>query len=123
MAFHPQEAESLEPTAFDLGGANGEEREVCKPRKRGWLALTAIWIGLLISALPAVAAQATGGRVRGTVQEASGTPVPRVQVTVRNVTTGLSRSTSCDDTGQFEVAELPPGTYQVEVAGDGAGPL
>ncbi|OFV96506.1 MAG: hypothetical protein A3H28_06225 [Acidobacteria bacterium RIFCSPLOWO2_02_FULL_61_28] len=122
MAFHPHEAESLEPTAFDLGGANGEEREVCKPRKRGWLALTAIWIGLLISALPAVAAQGAGGRVRGTVQEASGTPVPRVQVTVRNVGTGLSRSTSCDDTGQFEVAELPPGTYQVEVAGDGAGP-
>ena len=68
---------------------------MCKPRKSVWLVLTAIGIGLLISALPAVAAQAAGGRVRGTVQEASGTPVPRVQVTVRNVTTGLSRSTSC----------------------------
>lgn len=94
---------------------------VRKPGKGGWLTLAAIWIALLIFARAGAAAQAGEAQVHGTVQNASGTPAPRVQVTAQNLATGLNRSTSSDASGQFKIAKLPPGTYQVEIAANGAG--
>lgn len=93
---------------------------VRKLGKGGWLILAAIWIGPLIPAPPAAAADGGGALVRGTVRDALGVPVPRTQVAARDLGTGLSRSATSDSAGLFEIAELPPGSYQVEIAADGA---
>ena len=93
---------------------------VCKPKKARWLVLAAVGAALLFSSPAGVAAEAGLAVVRGTVQDASGTPVPDARITAHNPATGLSRSTRSDARGQFEIGELPPGSYQIATASDGS---
>jgi len=91
---------------------------VCKPKKTRWLVRAAVGAALLVSSQAGVAAEAGVAVVRGTVQTASGTPVPDARITAQNRETGLSRSTRSDARGQFEIGELPPGSYQIATASD-----
>ena len=66
-------------------------------------------------ALPALAQRITA-TIRGTVTDTTGAVVPGATVTVRNENTGLTRSTVTNGAGSYSVAELPTGTYTVEVS-------
>ncbi|MBS1855832.1 MAG: TonB-dependent receptor [Acidobacteria bacterium] len=64
-------------------------------------------------------AQQTTGSILGSVIDAQGGAVVGAPVEVRNTDTGLSRSTSTNDHGEYRVDFLPPGTYEIGVKAAG----
>jgi len=70
---------------------------------------------LLVLLLPAAGrGQTSAGKIIGVVQDSSGGVLPGVSIVIRNLGTGNSRETLTDDRGQFDVAGLAPGRYQVD---------
>lgn len=67
----------------------------------------------------AVVAQTFRGTILGTVTDASGAVISGAKVTVRNVNTGLERSTLTSADGSYSVPELPIGNYTVTVTQSG----
>src|SRR5574340_689684 len=74
---------------------------------------------LLLLAAGSLAAQTFRGTILGTVTDSSGAVVAGAKVTVRNVNTGLERTTQTSGDGSYSAPELPIGTYQVTVAQTG----
>ena len=66
----------------------------------------------LLFAAP-VAAQVTTADITGRVLDQNGAAVANATVTARHVGTGLERSTQADSQGNYTIAELPPGTYDI----------
>ena len=64
--------------------------------------------------VPSAAGQRGAGSVTGAVMDELGGVLPGVTVTVRDVASGLSRSTVTDAGGGWEIAGLPAGDYEVE---------
>lgn len=60
-------------------------------------------------------AQSTGGRVRGTVTDASGSAVVGATVSLVNVATNISREATTNATGEYIFLEVPVGSYEVNV--------
>jgi hypothetical protein len=76
----------------------------------------ATYVLLLISLLSiSVSAQTFRGTILGTVTDPNGALVAGARVTVKNTNTGLERSTTTDEAGNYTVAELPIGLYEVRV--------
>jgi iron complex outermembrane receptor protein len=67
---------------------------------------------MALSVLPA-AAQTSGGKITGTVRDATGAPLPGVTVTILNQETGASRVIRTLAAGTYESADLTPGVYTV----------
>lgn len=78
------------------------------------LALSAI----VLMAGAAARAQSTA-TVSGTVTDPSGAVVPQAQVTVRGISTGVTRAVGTDSSGSFSVPSLQPGAYKVTVHAQG----
>ena len=77
-------------------------------------------VPLLIMVLAAVAsAQTFRGTILGTVNDPNGALVAGAKITARNTSTGLERSTTTDEAGNYTVAELPVGPYEVRVEQSG----
>src|SRR5437764_6688718 len=64
-------------------------------------------------------AQTFRGTILGTVSDPQGAVVSAAKVTVRNVNTGLERSTTTSADGSYSVPELPIGSYTVTVTQTG----
>ena len=64
-------------------------------------------------------AQSTVGTILGTVSDPSGAIIAGVNVTVTNTATGISRAIATDETGNYKVLRLLPGSYAItaEMAG------
>jgi hypothetical protein len=63
----------------------------------------------------AAQAQTTFGSVSGLVSDATGAPVPAVPVTLTNLTTGEKRVTATDGAGLYQLVNLIPGSYKIDV--------
>ncbi|MCL4850465.1 MAG: carboxypeptidase regulatory-like domain-containing protein [Bryobacteraceae bacterium] len=63
----------------------------------------------------AVYPQGTAARLIGFVSDPSGAAVVGTTVAVRNVATNLERSAQTNETGDYTVANLPPGVYSVKI--------
>ena len=61
----------------------------------------------------------TSGEITGKVIDSSGAVVPAATVTITNVATSQVRQIETNDTGNFTVPFLPPGTYRVQVEKQG----
>src|SRR5579862_3509772 len=66
------------------------------------------FIAILLLGLPA-RAQVAGGAVTGTITAESGAAIPDVRVSVKDVSTGLVRTTATNSAGLFGVPDLAPG--------------
>jgi len=64
-------------------------------------------------------AQYTTASLGGTVLDASGASVPGAKVTVRNVETEFTQTTSRDSAGAFLFTRLPVGDYEIKVEKEG----
>lgn len=73
----------------------------------------------LLLVLPNASAQTFRGTILGTITDATQAAVPEAKVTVKNVATGLVRSTVTDTAGNFNIPELPIGTYDLTVEKQG----
>jgi Carboxypeptidase regulatory-like domain len=58
---------------------------------------------------------ASTGAVMGEILDLVGGGIPSASIEVRNLDTGVVRSTTSDDKGQFALPLLSPGTYQLVV--------
>src|SRR3989442_11427526 len=63
--------------------------------------------------------QGTQSTVLGTVTDSSGALVPGATVTVKNQGTGIERSLTTNESGDYRIAGLEAGMYQVNVKADG----
>src|SRR3984893_1109803 len=68
---------------------------------------------------PTGSAQSTGGRVRGTVTDASGGAVGEVTVRLVNTATNVTREAVTSPTGEYLFLEVPVGAYQIEISQSG----
>lgn len=71
-----------------------------------------------ITGVPAFAQDATG-KVAGVVTDASGAVVPNVHITVTNVATSMSHEATTDNSGFYQVLQLPIGHYRVTASAQG----
>jgi Carboxypeptidase regulatory-like domain len=78
-----------------------------------------LWLLLLFSfsmtALPsqAWAQSSPTGSLNGVVQDPNGAVLPGVSVTIRNISTGLTRTTNTNDEGRWTYQSLPVGAYEI----------
>jgi outer membrane receptor protein involved in Fe transport len=73
---------------------------------------------MLLTARPAIA-QRDSGDILGTVRDASGAVLPGVAITITNTGTGLTRTVMTNESGDYVVANLPVGVYNVSARLDG----
>src|ERR1700734_149688 len=72
----------------------------------------------LAGQLPSYAQQILGA-ITGTVHDASGSAVPDVTATARNVATNLTVIARSQSSGSYSISNLPAGTYELTFSKDG----
>lgn len=77
-----------------------------------------IFLSCLTASLP-VSAQTTSGTLLGAVRDKSGKGVAETKVFLENEENGNRRATRSDDSGNYAVFNLPPGTYKITVSKQG----
>ncbi len=82
---------------------------------------TGLWLLATIFLLaPCIAvAQSVSGELVGTIYDTTGAAVPNATVTATNTGTGVPTTTTSSATGQYRLANLPVGTYDLKVSGTG----
>jgi hypothetical protein len=74
-------------------------------------------LGALLTVLASCTAasygQAVNATLLGTVTDSTNASVPNTKVTITEVNTGISRSATTNESGNYTFANLPPGTYSV----------
>jgi len=76
-------------------------------------------LALLVVTAASASAQTFRGIILGTVTDMSGGTVPGATVTIKNVDTGLTRTVTTSDDGNYSAPELPIGNYSVTVEKQG----
>ena len=74
---------------------------------------------LFNSFLTDAAAQVAGATLTGTVADPSGGFIPKAEVTITDVATGVARTASTDNAGLYAAPNLLPGTYEIRVTAMG----
>ena len=77
-----------------------------------------VFLFLLLLALSA-AAQVQNGTFTGTVTDPSGATIPNAKVTVTNLATNLSVTTTTNSDGVYSARDLPVGTYKITAEAKG----
>ncbi|MGH9681019.1 MAG: carboxypeptidase regulatory-like domain-containing protein [Candidatus Acidiferrales bacterium] len=99
-------------------GEHGDPASIFRRLKKTTFAAIAGLSLLLLFSLAGYA-QMAGGSITGTVTAASGAVVPGVRITVKDVGSGLTRAATTNTAGLFNVPDVPPGNYEMTVAGAG----
>ncbi len=88
---------------------------VRKPLLLSFLA-SILFIGFLC---PKIYAQVAGATLSGTVRDQSGSTIAGAQISIKNVTTGVSTSVTTNSDGFYSAPNLLPGTYEVSASATG----
>src|ERR1700747_1462738 len=64
---------------------------------------------------PVSFAQSTGGRLRGTVTDPSGSAVVGAKVELINEATNVAREAETNSNGEYLFLEIPVGTYSIQI--------
>src|SRR5437879_7764261 len=70
---------------------------------------------LILASGPAVWSQTVQGVITGTITDPTGAVVPNTTVTITNVGTNISQTTTTGNDGSYRFPLVPPGTYTVEI--------
>jgi hypothetical protein len=73
-------------------------------------------LALVVAAAPSGFAQITAATIWGTVKDQTGAVLPGVDLVVRNLDTGLTRTAVTNEQGLFTVPGLPPGRYEARAS-------
>ncbi|HEY1947342.1 MAG TPA: TonB-dependent receptor [Bryobacteraceae bacterium] len=63
--------------------------------------------------------QSTFGSIVGTVQDASGGPMPSVALAIKNLDENTERTLTSDEKGDFQALNLQPGAYEITASKNG----
>src|ERR1700738_3123041 len=66
-----------------------------------------------------VYAQVAGATLSGTVTDQSGGVVPRAGISIKNISTGVTRDSTADSAGFYSAPNLLPGNYEITTAATG----
>jgi hypothetical protein len=89
---------------------------VCCSSPRAALARTFVIVLSLLAAASSVSAQITAATVSGTIKDATGGVLPGVELVVKNLDTGITRSAVTGVDGAFTIAGLLPGRYEARAS-------
>ena len=78
---------------------------------------------LLLGSAAVLLAQTPTAQITGRVTDATDAVIPGAEVSVRNTGTGTTRQTVANDTGNYTIPLLDPGSYEVTVTQDGFRPI
>src|SRR5580693_1445157 len=81
--------------------------------------LASMILALTLGASVPSFAQQIFGAITGTVRDATGSAVPEVEVTARNIATNLTVTARSQSTGSYSVSNLPAGTYELTFTKEG----
>jgi hypothetical protein len=76
-------------------------------------------VALLAISASRIAAQGTTGNILGTISDSTGAVVPNAQVAATNLETNFTRAATTNESGEYQIQLLPPGSYRVEVTASG----
>ena len=85
---------------------------------RFWLRACALFALIFLFAF-SLTAQVQNGTLTGTVLDPSGAAVPNAKVTVKNTDTGLTTTSTTNQSGLYSARELPVGTYTITAQAPG----
>src|SRR5882724_9553120 len=95
---------------------NGRSRSACAAggRSRLWqLSMAVLLATICLGFSEPVRGQAVNATLLGTVTDSSGAPVGNAKITITETNTGISRTSQTNESGNYVVPDLPPGTYTV----------
>src|SRR5690242_14019643 len=78
------------------------------------MGMRGLWWGLVFAAC--ALAQSDRGTITGTVADPAGAVVPSAPIEVRNTETGIVYQAAASTTGNYTLAQLPAGTYELSVS-------
>jgi hypothetical protein len=93
---------------------------VFRPHPRSFSRTILLLAALCILAFAAHAG--VGGRISGSVKDASGAVVPKATVSITNSDTGVRQTLTSDDNGAYSFLNVQVGRYMLEVSADGFRP-
>src|SRR5581483_3507354 len=76
-------------------------------------------IPLTLLASASISAQVYYSTVVGTIRDPTSAVVPGVRVVATEVRTGITSTTATDANGDYRIATLQPGVYEISAAKDG----
>jgi hypothetical protein len=86
------------------------------PRRGTWFPrLPLLFFSLMFVLSYSAFGQLGSAQLQGTVTDPTGAVVPNANVTVKSVDTGITRQVTTNDSGDYRVVDLTPGTYEVSV--------
>ena len=78
-----------------------------------------VFPAMILLAGGAVYGQSTNGSITGVIRDASGAVVPEAAVTIQNTGTGFVYTANSTATGNYTIAQLPTGIYELKVEASG----
>src|SRR5215813_4101760 len=116
MSFpdHTIKAQAGEP-GYTSCSFDGVSLSVCGSRVRCFLVLSA---AILLLLCPSVGAQSTAS-IEGQITDPQSAVVPGVEIIASSSAISITRKTTTDDAGRYQLVALPVGIYSLEVRGRG----
>jgi hypothetical protein len=93
---------------------------VFRPHPRSFSRTISLLAALFVIAFAARAG--VGGRISGTLKDASGAVVPKATISITNAETGVRQALTTDDNGAYSFLNVQVGRYTLEISADGFRP-
>src|SRR4051794_22711121 len=86
--------------------------------RASWRFMPLVVVAFLFASLQAFG-QGQAGTILGTVTDSSGAVLPKVNVTITNTATGVTKTSVTNDAGVYTFPEIQIGNYTVKAEGQG----
>lgn len=83
------------------------------------VSLLSLMLSLAVFNARPLCAQVAGATLSGVITDDSLTPLPNAKVSIKNVVTGVVRTSKTDKDGQYSAPNLLPGTYEITASAQG----